>query len=138
MEKSTKQILGWSAGLLVGYVIYLQVKASGSKLIVPTIQGGVTQGMNFVDLANNIYDSLNGYSYSTQPIVDVFSKLNSDADFSALSYAYGTKTLDSGFLNVFQKNYTGNLIGSLKDQLSASDLSSLNQILTQKGIKNIT
>lgn len=138
MEKSTKQILGWSAGLLVGYVIYLQVKASGSKLIVPNIQGGVTQGMNFVDLANNIYDSLNGYSYSTQPIVDVFSKLNSDADFSALSYAYGTKTLDSGFLNVFQKNYTGNLIGSLKDQLSASDLSSLNQILTQKGIKNIT
>jgi hypothetical protein len=138
MEKSTKQILGWSAGLLIGYIVYLKVKGLGSKTIVPTIQGGVTQGMNFVAMADNIYSSLNGYSYSMQPIVDAFAKLNTEADFSALTYAYGTKTLDSGFLNVFQKNYTGDLVGSLKDQLSASDLSTLNQLLTAKGIKNIT
>ena len=138
MENSTKKILGWSAGLIIGYIIYLKVKASGSKSIVPNINGGVTQGLNFQNMANNIYDSLNGYGYSMQPIVDAFAKLNSDADFVALSNAYGTRTLDSGFLNIFQKNYTGNLVGSLTDQLSASDLSTLNQLLTAKSIQNIT
>jgi len=140
MENSTKKILGWSAGIIVAYVIYLKYKTLQSKSIVPTIQGSgaITQGSNFGNMADSIFNALNGYSYSMQPIVDVFSKLNTNGDFQALSQSYGTRTLNSGFLNIFQKDYTGDLVGALKNQLSASDLSTLNQLLTAKSIQNIT
>jgi hypothetical protein len=140
MENNTKKILGWSAGLIVAYIIYLKYKASKAASIVPTMQGNnaITQGMNFGNMADNIFNALDGYGYSMQPIVDVFAKLNTTGDFNALSQSYGTRTLNSGFLNIFQSNYTGDLVGSLKNQLSASDLSTLNQLLTAKGIPNIT
>ena len=136
MENNTKKILGWSAALIVGYIVYLKIKASSSKGIVPIIQGenSITQGENFAVMSDNIFHAMDGYGYTIQPIVDAFSNLNTNGDFNALSTAYGTRTLNSGFLNVFQSNYTGNLSNSLRSQLSSADLATLNQLLSSKKI----
>jgi hypothetical protein len=132
-----KKILYWSAGIIVAYIIYIKVKGLGTKKIVPDIEGGVTQGLNFKAIADSIYDALDGYGSSFQTIVNEFSKLNNNPDFDALYKAYGTRTVSSGRGNVFVSDYTGDMLGALKDELSTTEIGKLNSLLSNKGIKQI-
>lgn len=137
MENKTKKILGWSAGLIIGYVIYIKIKGSVSKKIVPDIEGGVTQGLNFKSMADSIYEALDGYGSSFQPIMTEFVKLNNNPDFDALYKAYGTRTVSSGAGNVFVSDYIGDMLGALKEDLSKTEINKLNSVLSNKGIKQI-
>lgn len=137
MENKTKKILGWSAGLIIAYIIYIKIKGSASKKIVPNITGGVTQGLNFKSMADSIYEALDGYGSSFQPIMDEFAKLNNNSDFDALYNAYGTRTVSSGRGNVFVSDYTGDLSGAIKEDLSKTEIGKLNSVLSNKGIKQL-
>jgi hypothetical protein len=137
MENKTKKILAWSAGLIIGYVIYIKIKGSVSKKIVPDIEGGVTKGLNFNAMADSIYDALDGYGSSLQTVLNEFVKLNNNPDFDALYKAYGIRTISSGVGNIFVPDYTGDMLGGLKDDLTVKEIGKLNSVLSYKGIKQI-
>lgn len=137
MENKTKKILYWSAGLIIGYIIYIKIKSAASRRIVPDIEGGVTQGLNFKSMADTIFDAMDGYGSSFSPIMNEFVKLNNNPDFDALYNAYGTRTLSSGRGNVFVSDYTGDLLGALKEDLSTTEIAKLNSVLAAKNIKQI-
>jgi hypothetical protein len=139
MQTRTKVIIGVST-LVVGYVAYKLIKAgidkNKSATVVPdTFQ--TTKGINFYNLADDLFSAMDGYGTDEQTIYDTFNKLGNQFDFAALVKAYGNRTLSSGFGNVFVPNFTGDLVASLKDELSGSEIATLNQILTSKGIKTI-
>lgn len=137
MEKKTKKILLWSSAIIVAYVIYIKIKGIGSKKIVPNIEGGVTQGLNFKSMADSIYEALDGYGSSFQSIMNEFVKLQNNPDFDALYSAFGTRTISSGRGNIFLSDYTGDMIGALKEDLSKTEIGKLNSVLSNKGIKQI-
>ena len=132
-----KKILYWSAGVIIAYILFVKVKSIGAKQIVPNVEGGVTQGLNFKAMADSIYDALDGYGSSFQPIVNEFSKLNNNYDFDSLYKAYGTRTVSSGRGNVFVSDYTGDMLGALKEDLTATEIAKLNTLLSIKNIKTI-
>jgi len=136
MEKN-KKILYWSAGILVAYILFIKLKSLKAKQIVPNVEGGVTQGLNFKAMADIIYEAMDGYGTSFQLIVNEFTKLNNNYDFDALYRAYGTRTVSSGAGNIFVPDYTGDMVGALKDDLSASEISKINSLLSIKNIKTI-
>lgn len=139
---NTKKILAWSAGLIVGYFIYIKLKSSGlgsgtsSKQDSP-INSGVTQGLNFKSMADTIYEALDGYGSSFDPIMSQFSKLQNNSDLDALYDAYGTRTVSSGRGNIFVSDYTGDMFGALRADLSKTELSKINSYLLSKNIKTI-
>jgi hypothetical protein len=137
MENKNKKILYWSAGLIVAYILFVKLKSVGTKQIVPNVEGGVTQGLNFKAMADSIYEAMDGYGTSFQIIINEFVKLNNNYDFDALYKAYGTRTVSSGAGNVFVSDYTGDLLGALKDELDANEISKINTLLTNKNIKTI-
>ena len=137
MEKKTKKILLWSSAVIVAYVIYIKIKGVSSRKIVPNIEGGVTQGLNFKSMADNIYEALDGYGTTFQTIMDEFAKLKNNPDFDALYNAFGTRTVSSGRGNIFVSDYTGDMVGALKQDLSKTEIGKLNSLLSNKGIKQI-
>jgi hypothetical protein len=136
MEKN-KKILYWSAGLIVAYILFVKLKSVGKKEIVPNVEGGVTQGLNFKAMADSIYEAMDGYGTSFQLIINEFAKLNNNFDFDALYRAYGTRTVSSGAGNVFVSDFTGDMLGALKYDLSANEISKINTLLSSKNIKPI-
>jgi hypothetical protein len=60
--------------------------------------------------------------------------LQTDADFNALVAAYATRTVSSGFGNVFVSNFSGGLIATLKQECSSGERQAINQILADNGI----
>lgn len=96
-------------------------------------QGGVS-GIDYRSLAKKIFDACDGYGTSEDTIVDVFKQLRNNADFDALSNAYGVREVSSGTWNVFQSNFQGNLSSTLRNELSSSWIDDLNEILSSKGI----
>ena len=65
---------------------------------------------------------------------DVFSSLNNEADVHKLIQAFGIRTIDSGRFNP-TPNLTGDLSAVLTDELFSWQLSDVNKILDEKGIK---
>ena len=59
---------------------------------------------------------------------------STDADFNALVAAYATRTVSSGFGNIFASNFSGGLIATLKQECSSGERQAINQILADKGI----
>jgi hypothetical protein len=137
MENKNKKILYWSAGIIVAFVLFVKLKSRGTKQIVPNVEGGVTQGLNFKAMADSIYEAMDGYGTSFQLIVNEFSKLNNNNDFDALYKAYGIRTVSSGAGNLFVSDYTGDMTGALKKDLSATEIAKINSLLSIKNIKTI-
>jgi hypothetical protein len=137
MENKNKKILYWSAGIIVTFILFVKLKSRGAKQIVPNVEGGVTQGLNFKAMADSIYEAMDGYGTSLQLIVNEFTKLNNNNDFDALYRAYGTRTVSSGAGNIFVSDYTGDMIGALKKDLSATEIAKINSLLSIKNIKTI-
>lgn len=96
--------------------------------------GSGVSGLDYRALAKKIFDACDGYGTSEDTIVDVFKELRNNADFDALSNAYGVREVSSGTWNVFQSNFQGNLSSTLRNELSSSWINDLNEILSSKGI----
>jgi hypothetical protein len=68
-------------------------------------------------------------------VTGIISQLKSDADFDALNAAYAQRRIKSGFLNVFSKDFMGDMNGAFKSELSKSEIEELNMMLANQGIK---
>ena len=142
--KTKKGLVVVSALAIGGFLLFKMLGKKNPKAGSGAAGGGNTGGgdgfasgvsnLDFRALSNDVFDALDGYGTNEEAIENAFNKLQSDADLNALIDAYGVRTVSSGALNVFQKDYTGDLFGSLKSELNSTELDRLNQILANKGI----
>lgn len=88
----------------------------------------------FNSMANVIFNAMDGYGTDEDAIVRQVKKLKNDADFLALTTAYGIREVSSGKWNP-EPNYKGTLAGALQNDLSDYWISLLNKHLRSKGVK---
>lgn len=85
-------------------------------------------------MANAIFDAMNGYGTGNDAIENQLEKLTSKSEWDALVRAFGTRTISSGMWNIFQADFTGDLVSCLNDELDSSELERANQILSKIGV----
>jgi hypothetical protein len=150
MDKKTKNgiiTVGVIAALgLVGYKLLKKPKGipepNRGGGVDPNSGGGITNppppspssNIDAAQLANDLFDAFDGYGTDNGVVTDTFSALQTDADFNALVAAYATRTVSSGFGNIFASNFSGGLIATLKQECSSGERQAINQILADKGI----
>jgi hypothetical protein len=64
----------------------------------------------------------------------IFVNLKNDADVLKLIQAFGVRTIPAGSFSPFS-DFTGSLPAVMRDELSVSEIKSINKTLAQKGIK---
>lgn len=85
--------------------------------------------------ANVLFTAMNGYGTDEEAIVSVFYKLRNNADYLALSNAYGSnRVVSSGRGNVFEPDFRGTMASALRSELSSYWTKRINKILTNKKI----
>jgi hypothetical protein len=85
-------------------------------------------------IANNLFDAMNGYGTSNDDIETELKKIQSKKEWDALVKAFGTRTISSGYWNVFQSDFTGGLVECLQDELDEAETNRANQILSRIGV----
>jgi hypothetical protein len=83
--------------------------------------------------ANSLKASMSGVGTYEDQIKSVFWKLKNDADFLAISKAFGTQVISSG--SWFVPDFSGTLISCLQSELDVNDINSINQIFIKKKMK---
>lgn len=152
MKKTTKGIIAIASSIaIIGFIFYkIKSKRSGggnsgtggggSNGGDGGTGGGGTGGVkNFNALANDLFVCLDDYgtAWDNGPsggVVGIISSLKSDADFDALSNAFGIRKINCGTLNPFCSDFEGNMVNSLNNELDSSELNEINEILQSKGI----
>lgn len=84
--------------------------------------------------ANKIWTCMEGKGTYEDELVGVFYHLSNDADFLALSKAYGIRTIHSK--TYFVDDFRGNMVSAIADELDVSYIKKINSILSKKGIKH--
>lgn len=85
-------------------------------------------------LANKIFTAMDGYQTDEETIYNAFYQLKNNADFLAVSKAYGTRTISSGQWN-FVRDFKGTLTQCLNDELDSGERYKVNKILKAKNIR---
>jgi len=146
MDKKTKK--GIITALIIGGIGYALYKAF-SKPTPPTNNGGGGGGNNgggggntptqldFTSLANTLFDAFDGIGTKNDVWRSVLIQLQKQADWDALSTAYGTKTITAGIGGFIKTCKNCDLVQSFKSELSSNELEQLNTILKSKNIKTI-
>lgn len=83
--------------------------------------------------ANSIFTAIDGWGTDEEGIKQIFYKLQNNADFLAVSKAYGVREVSSGAWNP-EPNFKGTMTSALKSELSADWVKILNGILKKKNI----
>ena len=96
--------------------------------------GGQTSDLDFLSMANKIFDAMDGYGTNEGTIENELKKLKSKDDWNALVSAYGTRTINCGRYNPFCNDFTGGLVESLNDEMDSSELNRANEILNKIGV----
>lgn len=98
--------------------------------------GGATAELDakMLPIANAIFDAMDGYGTGNDTIENQLKKLTTKSEWDALVRAFGTRTISSGTLNVFQDEFTGDLVSCLNDELDSGELERVNQILSKIGV----
>jgi hypothetical protein len=84
--------------------------------------------------ANIIFTAVNGWETDESAIYKVFYRLKNNADFLAISKAFGIRKISSGYLNP-EPDYRATLTEALTIDLSADEKKKVNDILIKKKIK---
>ena len=100
---------------------------------------GLVQAPNMADLSNLLFDAFNGYGTVWKDgqfggVYGVFSQLKSDNDFDSLNEYYGIRAVNSGFLNLFSKDYTGDMNSTMNSELSKREIRLINELLESNGV----
>lgn len=103
--------------------------SGGGGGIYPTIGG-----LDYSKMADNIFNAMDGYQTNEQSIENEILKLRNKADWDALVAAYGVRTIDSGWGNIFQDDFTGTLPQALKDELDEDEMADLKANLRKIGV----
>ena len=84
--------------------------------------------------ANVIFTAVDGWTTDETAIGKVFYRLTNDADFIAVSKAFGIRNISSGRFNL-EPDYKATMIEALHIDMSSDEKSLLNKILVKKKIK---
>jgi hypothetical protein len=84
--------------------------------------------------ANTIFTAVNGWGTDELSIQKVFWRLYNNADFLAVSKAFGNKPISTGYGNI-EPNYKATLTEALHIDLDSVEKKKLNDILIKKNIK---
>ncbi len=93
--------------------------------------------LNYSEIADNLFNIFDGYGTvgtGANAVVEELNKLRTRQDWEKLVQAYGTRTVSSGWGNIFQSNFTGTLPECLRDELDSSELADVNQELSRIGV----
>jgi hypothetical protein len=82
--------------------------------------------------AASLFSCFDGWGTCTS-YLDIFKKLKNDTDVLKLVTAFGIKTISSGKGNP-SPNFTGTLPGAVNDELDATQIAEINQVLSDNGI----
>jgi hypothetical protein len=142
MDKKTKK--GIITALFIGVIGYALYKAF-SKPTPPTNNGGgggnggggTSTQLDFTSLANTLFDAFDGIGTKNGVWRSVLIQLQKQADWDALSTAYGTKTITAGIGGFIKTCKNCDLVKSFKSELSSNELEQVNTILKSKNIKTI-
>jgi hypothetical protein len=145
MEKKTKNGLIVTALILgVGYFLYKKFKGSPapSNAEINAVLGGNT-GANptlsvdkLKEIADKIYVAFNGYGTDVNGnngLINQFALLRNNDDLMGLIAAYGIREVGGGMWNPLP-NFKGNLVQTISDELSNSEISQINSIIVKSGI----
>lgn len=159
MKNLTTGLPGWAKGTVavsvvagvavISYLIYRKVKAekalkgaknevdavaATTKVLTGAGQKPSLDDLKLSSLANQLFTAMDGYGSDAQSIYRAFANVKNDLDVVNLIKAYGIRNLSSGALNP-TPNITGTLSQHITDELSASEVKALNDLLARKGIK---
>ena len=100
---------------------------------------GLMPKPTMADLSNLLYDAFNGYGTRWKDgqfggVYGVFSQLQSDDDFDSLNEYYGIRDTDSGFLNLFSRDYTGDMNSTMNNELTKREIRLINELLEKNGL----
>ena len=84
--------------------------------------------------ANTIFTAVNGWQTDELAIAKVFWRLTNNADFLALSKAFGIRKISAGYLNP-EPDYRATLTQAISIDLDAEERKKLNDILIKKKLK---
>ena len=84
--------------------------------------------------ANTIFTAVDGWATDETAIAKVFYRLKNDADFLAVSKAFGIREISSGRFNP-EPNYKATLTEAIHIDMDADEKKVLNDILIKKKIK---
>jgi hypothetical protein len=145
MEKKTKNGLIVTALILgVGYFLYKKFKSSPtpSNAQIDAVLGGNT-GANptlsidkLKEIADKIYVAFNGYGTDVNGnngLINQFALLRNNDDLMGLIAAYGIREVGGGMWNPLP-NFKGNLVQTISDELSNSEISQINSTMVKSGI----
>jgi hypothetical protein len=145
MEKKTKNGLIVTALILgVGYFLYKKFKGSPapSNAEIDAVLGGNT-GANptlsvdkLKEIADKIYVAFNGYGTDVNGnngLINQFALLRNNDDLMGLIAAYGIREVGGGMWNPLP-NFKGNLVQTISDELSNSEISQINSTMVKSGI----
>ena len=93
-----------------------------------------TNSLDYSQMADNLFNAMNGYGTGNTTIEEELKKLKSKSDWNNLVNAFGIRKISSGFGNIFQGDFTGNLPECLNDELDQDELKSANKILNKIGV----
>jgi hypothetical protein len=85
-------------------------------------------------LSNKLFTAMNGWQTDESAIYGVMYQLKNNADFLAVSKAFGIRTISSGQFNP-TKNHKGTMTQCLNDELDSGERFKVNNILKAKKIK---
>ena len=142
MDKKTKK--GIITALIIGGIGYALYKAFAKPTPstnnggggTPPIGGTPTQ-LDFTALANTLFDAFDGIGTKNAVWRSVLIQLQKQADWDALSTAYGTKTITAGIGGFIKTCKNCDLVQSFKSELNSNELEQVNTILKSKNIKTI-
>lgn len=135
---------------LAGYIVYRVVKAQMAQSPQNTqVQEAYTEldklnqnsstrqkisDYQAIQYANILFTAVDGYGTDEPAIFSVFSKLYNNADYLAVSKAFGVRTISTGRFNP-EPNYKATMEQALYTDLGFDDRKRVNDILRSKGIK---
>ena len=85
-------------------------------------------------MANSIFYAVNGYGTDEEQIYSVFRRMSNNADFIAVSKAFGIRTISTGRFNP-DPDYKATMTQALQHDLSTSEKKKVNEILVKKNIR---
>jgi hypothetical protein len=136
-----KKLITWGAIALGGYLLYKYFKGNPTAIFKsgfpysPDNSGNInTSTFNSKKGADEIFAAMDGYGTDESAIVGVFNKVKNNTDFDELVRDFGTRTISSGNLNVFQGDFTGDLASCLKNELDSDWINSINSALQRNGV----
>ena len=139
-KKGILALLGIGVAVYIAYNLFSSKKNTttppASSIDPKNIPTGLTQEqiLRYTTMANDLFDAMNHCGTKEERVVEILSGVTSEEDFKNLISIYGIRTLVSEYYCLYMGNFTGNLIESIKSELSDSYITKINNMLASKGV----